>query len=167
MIVGMRLSQLRTLAGVLCAASLLAACDTMAPAVKPATGTPARPGATTPGVKPPPGSPGNPVAAVVAPHTEQQSLKEGIDLYNRGAYNEAIRRLSGPEVMGGSRATQLKALKFTAFSYCLTSRTTLCRTTFEKAFKIDPAFALDAGETGHPMWTPSFNRARAGKAGLK
>lgn len=150
----------RSFAVATCAAGLLSACETLQPAPAKPTQTPAKPATPPASPKPPVGSPGNPAPVALPVNTEQQSLKEGIDLYNKGSYNEAIKRLNAPEVTGGSRSTQLKALKFTAFSYCLTSRTTLCRATFDKAFKLDPAFALDAGENGHPLWMPSFTRAK-------
>jgi len=60
----------------------------------------------------------------------------------------------------GDKATQLDAFKYTAFNYCLTNRTTLCRQQFAKAFKLDKTFALAPGEKGHPLWTPSYERAR-------
>ncbi len=150
----------RSVAGIACAAALLSACETIKPAPAKPAQTSAKPATQPAAAKPPVGSPGNPAPAPVVVNTEQQSLKEGIDLYNKGSYNEAIKRLAAPEVTGGSRSTQLKALKFTAFSYCLTSRTTQCRTAFDKAFKLDAAFALDAGENGHPLWMPSFTRAK-------
>lgn len=158
MMASMNRSLLRQLTLAACAASLLCACQTTAPATKaPTTKAPASPRPAA--AKPPLGSPGNP-APVAAVSGEAQGLREGIDLYDKGAYNEAIKRLAAPEVAGGSRATQLKALKFTAFSYCLTARAAQCRTAFDKAFKLDPAFALEPGENGHPLWTPSYTRAK-------
>ena len=76
---------------------------------------------------------------------------------------DAIKRLGSTDVTGGSKATQLTALKYTALSYCLTSRQTLCRQQFEKAFKLDPAFDLQPGEHGHPLWAPQFEKARKAK----
>ncbi|MDB5936260.1 MAG: hypothetical protein JWQ01_3604 [Massilia sp.] len=99
-----------------------------------------------------------PVPAPVAP-----GLKEGIAMYNNGDYNDAIKRLGAADVTGGSKATQLEALKYTAFSYCVTSRQTLCRLQFEKALKLDPSFDLEAGEHGHPLWGPVFVKARKSK----
>ena len=84
-------------------------------------------------------------------------------MYNNGDYNGAIKRLGQADVAGGARATQLEALKYTAFSYCLTSRTTLCRQQFDKAFKLDPSFDLEPGEHGHPLWGPSFSKAKKAK----
>jgi hypothetical protein len=90
-------------------------------------------------------------------------LKEGIALYDNGNYNDAIKRLNTADVTGGSKATQIAALKYTAFSYCLTSRQTLCRQQFEKALKLDPAFDLEPGEHGHPLWGPVFVKVKKGK----
>jgi Flp pilus assembly protein TadD len=102
-------------------------------------------------------------AATNAPAPAQSGLKEGIALYNNGDYNDAIKRLAAADVTGGSKATQLEALKYTAFSYCLTSRQTLCRQQFEKALKLDPSFDLEVGEHGHPLWGPVFTKAKKSK----
>jgi hypothetical protein len=93
----------------------------------------------------------------------QSGLKEGIAMYNNGDYNDAIKRLGAADVTGGSKATQLEALKYTAFSYCVTSRQTLCRQQFEKALKLDPSFDLEPGEHGHPLWGPVFTKAKKSK----
>jgi len=104
-----------------------------------------------------------PVAPVPPPPTpEQLALREGIDMYNRGDFKDAIRRLTAPEVINGAKATQLAALKYTAFSYCLTNKQALCKQQFDKAFKLDPAFDLAQGEHGHPMWGKVFARAKKG-----
>ena len=90
----------------------------------------------------------------------QQSVTAGVDAYNRGEYAGAIRRLTAPEVAAGDKLLQLTALKYAAFSYCLTKRHTLCRQQFDKAFKLDPAFDLAPGEKGHPLWGPAFDQAK-------
>jgi hypothetical protein len=93
----------------------------------------------------------------------QAALNEGIELYDKGEFNAAIKRLNGPEISSADKATQTKALKYMAFSYCVTSRQTLCRRQFEKALKIDPAFDLEPGEKGHPLWSATFDRAKKRK----
>ena len=90
-------------------------------------------------------------------------LAEGIALYEKGDYNGAIKRLAVANAPTAPKATQLSALKYSAFSYCLTSRQTLCRQQFEKAFKIDASFDLEPGEKGHPMWGPAFLKAKKAK----
>lgn len=94
---------------------------------------------------------------------DQVALREGIRLYNEGDFNGAIKRLSSSDIRSGAPLrTRTTALKYTAFSYCVTSRPKQCQQTFEKALKIDPEFTLEAGEQGHPLWGPAFERAKGG-----
>ena len=94
-------------------------------------------------------------------------LKKGIALYDNGDYNGAIKRLGAADVAAGPKAIRLEALKYTAFSYCLTSRQSLCRQQFEKALKLDASFDLDAGEHGHPLWGPVFVKMKKSRASAK
>lgn len=105
----------------------------------------------------------HPRAEAAKPSADQVALNEGIELYNNGDYNGAIKRLGSPEIASAPKATQLEAIKYTAFSYCVTARQALCRQQFEKALKLDPAFDLAPGEHGHPLWGPVFTRAKKGK----
>jgi hypothetical protein len=99
--------------------------------------------------------------AEAAPGRDQAALREGIRLYNEGDFNGAIKRLGSNDIRAGSPARiRVEALKYTAFSYCVTSRPKQCEQAFEKALKIDPGFTLDSGEQGHPLWGPVFERAR-------
>ena len=147
------------------AALLLAGCETTAPLQQPpaaASSTGAKPAAQAPAkpstVAAPPPAPELPPA--------RKALNAGIELYKAGNFNGAIKQLSAPELADAETALQLEALKYTAFSYCVTNRTTLCRQQFAKAFKLDKTFDLSPGEKGHPLWTPSFERARK-EAGIK
>ena len=156
----MNRSQHRTLILTLAGAAILSGCQTLGPAIgiKPGAAATKAPAA---GVKPGAGnvsSTSQPMPLILS--AEQVGLKEGIELYNKGSFNDAIKRLNSAEVATGSRATQVTAHKYTAFSYCVTSRQTLCRQAFEKAFKLDPAFDLAQGEHGHPLWGPAFARAK-------
>lgn len=90
------------------------------------------------------------------------ALREGIALYDKGDYNGAIRRLTGSDMNGAGQRERLTALKYTAFSYCLTGRQALCRQTFDRAFKLDASFDLGPGEHGHPQWGPVFAQAKQG-----
>jgi hypothetical protein len=87
-------------------------------------------------------------------------LQEGIRLYNDGDYNGAIKRLSARDVNNGPLSTRLTALKYMAFSYCVTSRPGPCRQAFERALRLDPQFDLAPGEHGHPLWGPVFTKAK-------
>lgn len=91
-------------------------------------------------------------------------LQEGIRLYNDGDYNGAIRRLSARDVNNGPLATRLTALKYMAFSYCVTSRPAPCRQAFDRALRLDPSFDLAPGEHGHPLWGPVFTKAKQAAA---
>jgi hypothetical protein len=92
---------------------------------------------------------------------DQAALRDGIRLYNEGDFNGAIRRLGSDDIRASSPARiRVTALKYTAFSYCVTSRPKQCEQAFERALKIDPDFTLDAGEEGHPLWGPAYERAR-------
>ena len=97
----------------------------------------------------------------------QQALTGGIDAYNRGDYNAAIRRLSAPEFANADRSVQIMAFKFSAFSYCVTKRQLQCRQQFSKALALDPGFTLVAGEKGHPQWGPAFELAKSNLRKLK
>ena len=91
----------------------------------------------------------------------QLALNKGIELYTKGDYNGAVKQLGGAnEIWAGDKTTQLTALKYLAFSYCVTARQTLCRQQFEKALKLDPTFDLGPGEGGHPLWGPVFERVK-------
>ncbi|MFC5462211.1 TssQ family T6SS-associated lipoprotein [Massilia niabensis] len=91
------------------------------------------------------------------------ALREGIRLYNEGDFNGAIRRLGSNDIRSGAPLrTRLMALKYTAFSYCVTSRPKQCEEAFERALKLDPNFTLESGEQGHPLWGPAFERAKRG-----
>ena len=99
----------------------------------------------------------NPVQAAQA---AQVALRDGIEAYNNGDYNAAIRKLGAPDIARSSKANQLSAIKYTAFSYCVSGRPRQCRLQFDRALRIDPAFELDTGEDGHPLWGPVFAQAR-------
>ena len=139
----------------LAAAVMLGACDTLDTITKPATA------ASTPG-----GSTATAAAAAAPePPAPPAALTDGIALYNKGSYSAAIKRFTNtPEIWSADIATQTEALKYMAFSYCVTSRKKLCRQQFDKALKLDPGFDLTAGEKGHPLWGPVFNQAKKAAA---
>ncbi|MFC0250356.1 TssQ family T6SS-associated lipoprotein [Massilia consociata] len=97
-----------------------------------------------------------------APNRDETALREGIALYHDGEFNAAIKRLNSGDLNGGSVRNRVSALKYTAFSYCVTGRPTPCRQAFERALRLDPSFDLAPGEHGHPLWGPVFTRAKQG-----
>jgi hypothetical protein len=91
------------------------------------------------------------------------TLREGIRLYTNGDFAGAIAKLEAPDIQAANLATRISALKYTAFSYCVTQRPVPCRQAFDKALRLDANFALAPGEEGHPMWGPVYDKARASR----
>jgi Flp pilus assembly protein TadD len=116
------------------------------------------------GCKTAPTSATNSAAAHDPAAVAQLALNEGIALYDNGNYNGALKRLTGAnEIWNAGKPVQIEALKYMAFSYCVTGRQALCRQQFEKALKLNPAFDLAPGEKGHPLWGPVFVQAKKSK----
>ena len=91
----------------------------------------------------------------------QIQLKEGIRLFDQGEFYSAIGKLRGlPNIQSASVDTQITAIKYLAFSYCVTKRQTMCQQQFETAFRLNPNFELAPAERGHPIWKIYYERAR-------
>ena len=88
------------------------------------------------------------------------AMLEGIRLYDNGEFDTAIAKLSEPEIRTAPGPIRVEALKYVAFSYCVTRDLADCRHAFDMALSIDPDFALGRGEGGHPMWGPVFEQAK-------
>jgi len=89
------------------------------------------------------------------------AMVDGIRLYDNGDFDAAIARLSEPEVRSSPSPIRVEALKYIAFSYCVTRDLPDCRHAFDAALAIDADFELGTGEGGHPMWGPVFDQAKA------
>lgn len=130
------------LLGFLCAA-ILAGCETTPPVTPP---TPEQAAAT---------------AAEQSRLAKEHELEQAMDLYGKGQFPSAIFALRPlAESSELTLASRLKAIKFTAFSYCLQGQALICRQYFEQALKIDPAFQLADTEASHPLWGGEFRRAQ-------
>ncbi|MES2107060.1 MAG: TssQ family T6SS-associated lipoprotein [Pseudomonadota bacterium] len=143
--------------GAVFGAALLSACAVLPEQAKPAPAASGKPASGKPAA-----SASAPAPVVAAPLPPAQAeLAEGQDLYDKGDFNGAIRKLSGStDIWTADQSLQLSAIKIMAFSYCVTSRQTLCRQQFEKALKMDPNFDLEPGEKQHPLWAPVFEQAK-------
>lgn len=153
------------LGGVLLATLFACATPESEPVVPPPFVKPVPTPVPTPVPKPQP-----PTPPAIPPVNEASVLKDGIAAFNNGEYNAAIKRLTGAnEIWGpeGSKAGQLEALKYSAFSFCVSGRQLQCRQQFEKALKLDPAFDLAPGEKGHPLWGPVFVKAQKAAKKIK
>lgn len=128
--------------------------------------TAAAPATSTPAASPPPASSPSSPQSTAAPASPpptalQLQLAEGIRLYDIGEFYAAAGRLRNlPELNTASIDTQTTALKYLAFSYCVTNRRTMCQQQFEAALKLDPKFELTPAERGHPIWKVVFERAK-------
>ena len=151
----------------LLAGLLLIACETQQPAVKPAPVAPA-PAPVEPVLPPSPPADTPEQIAEKAARASAVAERDGIvALYNSGDYRGAVKRSTAAlEDVKVYKDLELDILKFSAFSYCLMQQKNQCRQQFEKALKLDPAFTLEAGEIGHPLWWPVFQQAKK-KEGIK
>lgn len=132
----------------LLAIPLLSGCFATAPVITPPTETAAAPTPTP----------------IPAPPVKLPALVEGIALYDKGDYNGAIKHLSGAgEIWTADKPVQQEALKYMAFSYCVTGRQALCKLQFEKALALGSSFDLMPGEKGHPLWGPVFDKVKKAK----
>jgi Tfp pilus assembly protein PilF len=77
----------------------------------------------------------------------------GITYYEEGKYALAEKNLTDALSLGlADPGDKVTAHKYLAFLYCVSSRKTLCKEEFKKAFELDPGFTLSPAEEGHPMW---------------
>jgi tetratricopeptide (TPR) repeat protein len=91
----------------------------------------------------------------------EKLIAEATTAYDAAEYNKAIKLYGDALKEMLSDDDQVKARKFTAFSYCLTNRATLCRQEFDRLLQQKPEFDLAPAEAGHPSWGPSFRAAKA------
>ena len=91
----------------------------------------------------------------------RSAFDEGVRLYEAEDYAAAEEQFLTPAIWAedSSVQVQVQALKYLAFSYCLTDRPNQCRFAFECALQIDPSFHLKSTEVGHPLWGPVFDQA--------
>jgi Tfp pilus assembly protein PilF len=94
----------------------------------------------------------------LAPRKAEKLLSTGIHQYEDGNYKAAAASLSDALSAGLTFQTdKVAARKYLAFIYCSSGQETLCRDEFRRAFELDPKFALEPTEQGHPIWGPIYN----------
>ncbi|HEY8607368.1 MAG TPA: TssQ family T6SS-associated lipoprotein [Noviherbaspirillum sp.] len=92
----------------------------------------------------------------------QQKLAEGIKEYEAGRYKESLAALQAALHAGlPDKADEVLAHKYSAFVYCLTSRSRQCRAEFRQLLAKDAAFALLPSEAGHPAWAGVYRSEMA------
>ncbi|GAA4417324.1 lipoprotein [Advenella faeciporci] len=79
--------------------------------------------------------------------------------FANGNYKTLITQIKAePLMLTGSLAFRTEALKFQAFSECVSKRRTACGKTFNKMLSGNPDYTLDPAESTHPTWGPVFER---------
>ena len=96
----------------------------------------------------------------VSPYTPaEEILLQQIETdFHAGEYKTVIANIKQtPETSIGSTAFRSEALKYKAFSECVTRHTTNCRKTFRQLLEINPDFNLKESEVSHPQWGKVFS----------
>jgi Tfp pilus assembly protein PilF len=89
------------------------------------------------------------------------AFSAGITYYEEAKYALAEKNLNDALVLGlADSGDQVMAHKYLAFLYCVSSRQTLCKEEFKKAFELVPGFTLSPAEEGHPMWGKIYLEVR-------
>ena len=92
----------------------------------------------------------------------ETALIAGIRAYDEGNYAEAERHLNEALTAKlGAKPDEAAAHKYLAFIYCTSNRAADCARAFRDAHRVDPSFALDPNEAGHPLWGPVYRTVRA------
>jgi Tfp pilus assembly protein PilF len=89
------------------------------------------------------------------------ALHFAMQQFDDGAYVDSARNLQAALDMGLGPSERVDAHKYLAFIHCVSGREASCREEFRRALAIEPDFALDAAERGHPVWGPVFASVRA------
>jgi hypothetical protein len=150
---------------------LLSACETPKPTgvdaspsqsskpVEVSSKAPVSPSVAPVAAKPIEQAPATPAPLKVKP---EQLFTEGSDLYEKGDYKGAIRKLMmARDASDEAPTVKQNSLRLLAFSYCITNQRPLCKAQFASLLKLTPTFQLSRGEAGHPQWGPVFKEAKA------
>jgi Tfp pilus assembly protein PilF len=88
-------------------------------------------------------------------------FSDGITYYEEGKYALAEKNLKDSLDLGlADTGDKVTAHKYLAFLYCVSSRKTLCKEEFKKAFELDPGFTLSTAEAGHPIWSKIYRQVK-------
>lgn len=94
--------------------------------------------------------------------SEEAQIRPVRESFMAGQYQAVITQVnSTPALSDGSVRLHTTALKYKAFSECLTEAKRSCAATFEKILTLNPSFTLVPAEKSHPSWGPVFERVQA------
>lgn len=91
----------------------------------------------------------------------EKLISEAMQSYEAAEYVKSVKGFQDALKETLSLNDQITAHKFSAFSFCLSNRTSLCRQEFGKILALKADFDLLPAEAGHPSWGPSFRNAKA------
>jgi len=103
------------------------------------------------------------VKSMFQPSKGEAALSLGVKQYEDGSYADAARNLQSSLDQGLTSEEQVKAHKYLAFTWCVTSRERQCRDEFRKALDLNPGLELSPAEAGHPLWGPVFRSVKAAR----
>ena len=98
----------------------------------------------------------------LAPRQAEKLLTTGIQQYEDGHYKASMNSLNDALDAGlAFHSDQVAARKYLAFIYCSSGQERACRDEFRRIFELEPRFALDPTEEGHPIWGPIYRNVKA------
>jgi formylglycine-generating enzyme required for sulfatase activity len=81
-----------------------------------------------------------------------QVLQQGIEAYNRGKFNDAIRLINQALKESLTKEEKLEAYKYLALSYLAVGNVNSAKDTFTELFMIDPNYMLDEDEVSPKVY---------------
>ena len=94
--------------------------------------------------------------------SEEVEIRPIRESFMAGQYDAVITQVNNtPALSSGSVQLHTTALKYKAFSECLTEAKRSCASTFEQILTLNPNFTLLPAEKSHPSWGPVFERIQA------
>lgn len=94
--------------------------------------------------------------------TEEAQIRPVRESFMAGQYQAVITQVNNtPTLTNGSVGLHTTALKYKAFSECLTEAKRSCASTFDRILTLNPKFTLVPAEKSHPSWGPVFERVQA------
>ncbi len=94
--------------------------------------------------------------------SEEVQIRPIRESFMAGQYDAVITQVTNtPALSTGSVPLHTTALKYKAFSECLTEAKRSCASTFEQILTLNPNFTLLPAEKSHPSWGPVFERVQA------
>lgn len=93
---------------------------------------------------------------------DEAQIRPVRESFMAGQYQAVITQVNNtPALASGSVGLHTTALKYKAFSECLTEAKRSCASTFEHILTLNPSFTLVPAEKSHPSWGPVFERVQA------